>query len=81
VLLAYKTTCKKLTRKTHFILVYGQEAIVPLEYLIPSLCISIIIDMIERGAKRKILAQLMELEEDWIIVGFHREVQKEKDKS
>jgi hypothetical protein len=37
--------------------------------------------MTERGATQEILAQLMELEEDRIIVGFHQEVQKEKDKS
>jgi transposase InsO family protein len=31
VLWAYRTTCKKLTMKTHFKLVYGIEAIVPME--------------------------------------------------
>jgi transposase InsO family protein len=36
MLWAYRTTCKKIIGKTHFILVYGQETIVPLEYLIPS---------------------------------------------
>jgi transposase InsO family protein len=37
VLWAYRTTCKKLTGHTPFKLVYGQEAVVPLEFLVPSL--------------------------------------------
>jgi hypothetical protein len=37
VLWAYKTTCKNLTTQTAFKLVYGLEAIVPMEYLVPSL--------------------------------------------
>ena len=36
VLWAYKTTCKKLTGHTPFILVYGQEVVMPMEYIIPS---------------------------------------------
>jgi hypothetical protein len=74
VLWAYRTTYKKLTRKTPFRLVYGQEAVVPLEYLIPRLCISSITNMTDRGTIQEILAQLMELEEDGIVVGFHQEV-------
>jgi hypothetical protein len=81
VLWAYITTCKKITGKTPFILVYGKEEIVPLEYLIPSLHIVAITEMTKRGIVHEILAQLMELEEDIIIFGFHQEVQKEKDKS
>jgi hypothetical protein len=45
----YRTTCKKLTWKTPFILVYGQEAVVPLEYLIPTLCLATITNMTKRG--------------------------------
>jgi transposase InsO family protein len=46
VLWAYRTTCKKLTRKTPFRMVYEQEKIVPLDYLIPSMRIEKIIYMI-----------------------------------
>jgi transposase InsO family protein len=37
VLWAYRITCKKLTMQTPFKLVYGLEAIVLMEYLVPSL--------------------------------------------
>jgi hypothetical protein len=62
-------------------LVYEHEAVVPLNYLIPSLCIAIIRDMTKNGATQERLAQLMELEEDIIMEGFHQEVHKEKDKA
>jgi hypothetical protein len=45
VLWAYRTTCKKLTTQTPFNLVYGIEAIVPMEYLVPSLRIVLFTDM------------------------------------
>ena len=37
ILWDYRTTCKKLTGHTPFILVYGQEVVMPMEYIIPSL--------------------------------------------
>ena len=37
ILWAYKTTSKKLTKHTPFRLVYGKEAIMPMEFLVPSL--------------------------------------------
>ena len=61
-------------------MVYGQEEIIPLDYFLPSLCIATITNMIENGVGQEILAQLMELEEDIIMAGFHQYVHKEKDK-
>jgi hypothetical protein len=50
VLWAYRTTCKKLTMQTPFKLVYGLEAVVPMEYLVPSLRIAAFTDMDDTGA-------------------------------
>jgi hypothetical protein len=49
VLWAYQTTCKKLTTHTPFKLVYGLEAVVPMEYLVPSLRIAAFIGMDDTG--------------------------------
>lgn len=49
---------------------------VPLEFLVPSLRATAITNMIERGAVQERLSQLMSMEEDRILVGFHQEVQK-----
>jgi transposase InsO family protein len=50
VLWAYQTTCKKLTGHTPFKLVYDQELVMPLEFLIPILRVATITQMTERGA-------------------------------
>jgi hypothetical protein len=52
--------------------VYGLEAVVPMEYLVPSLRIVPFIDMDDIGTVQLRLAQLVELEEDRFIVGFHQ---------
>jgi hypothetical protein len=56
VLWAYITTCKKLTMNTPFKLVYGLEAIVPMEYLVPSLRITSFIDMDDTGTIQERIA-------------------------
>jgi hypothetical protein len=56
VLWAYRTNCKKLTMKTPFKLVYGLEAVVALEYLVPCLRIATFTDMDDTGAVQNRLA-------------------------
>jgi transposase InsO family protein len=71
VLWAYRTTCKKLTMQTPFQLVYGLEAVVPMEYLVPSLRIACFIDMDDTSIVQERLVHLVELEEDIFIAVFH----------
>jgi hypothetical protein len=78
---AYRTTCKNLTGNTPFKPVYGQEAVVPLEFIVPRLRVESITHMMERGTIHERLNQLMTMEEDRILAGFHQQVQKERDKS
>ena len=52
-----------------------------MEYLVPSLRIVPFTDMDDSGAIQESLAQLVELEEDRFIVGFHQQVQKEREKA
>ena len=56
VLWAYRTTCKKLTGHTPFILVYGQEAVMPMEYIIPSLRVAQITRMADTDMMNERLA-------------------------
>jgi hypothetical protein len=74
ILWAYRTTCKKLTMQTPFKLVYGLEEVVPMEHLVPRLRIEAFIDMDDTGVFQERLTQLVELEEDIFIAGFHQQV-------
>ena len=61
---------------TPFSLVYGQEAVMPMEYIIPSLRIAQITEMADADTMNNRLAQLLALEEYIFIAGFHQKVQK-----
>jgi hypothetical protein len=74
-------TCKKLTEHTPFKLVYNQEVVVPLEFLVPILCVATITQMTERDAIQEIMNQLLAMEEDRILTGFHQQVHKAKGKA
>jgi hypothetical protein len=69
-----------LTRHTPFKLVYGQEAVVPLEFIVPILRVATITQMIERGTVQERLNHLMTMEEERILEGFNQKFQKERDK-
>jgi hypothetical protein len=58
--------------QTPFKLVYGLEVVVPMEYLVPSLRIVAFTDMDDTGVVQERLAQLVELEEDRFVAGFHQ---------
>jgi hypothetical protein len=56
ILWAYKTTSKKITRYTPFQLVYVQEAVIPMDFIVPSMCIKSIIELSNTGAIEERLA-------------------------
>ena len=60
--------------QTPFKLVYGLEAVVPMEYLVPSLRIVAFTDMDDTSIVREGIVQLIELEQDRFIVGFHQQI-------
>ena len=81
VLWAYHTTCKRLMGQTPFKLVYGQEAVMPMEYIVPSLWITAATGMDDVEDLEECIVQLIHLEEDLFVAGFHQHVEKDRQKA
>jgi hypothetical protein len=62
-------------------LVYGKEAVMQMEFILPSLHIATITDLSDLGAVEERLSQLVQLEEDRFVTSFHQQVQKEREKA
>lgn len=58
--------------QTPFRLVYGMEVIMPMEYIVPSLWISVMMGMADHGTLEERLTQLEELEEERFLAGFRQ---------
>ena len=52
----------------------------PMEYIVPRLKIATLIDMEDEEIVNERVLNLAELEEDRFVVGFHQQVQKNREK-
>ena len=64
-----------------FRLVYGMEVVMSMEYILPSLRITVLTGMTDCEAMEENRAQLEELEEEWFLTRFHQQVQKQWEKA
>jgi hypothetical protein len=69
VLWEYRITCNKLIGHIPFHLVYGQEVVMHMEFIVLSLCISVLTELTNSSVVEKILAELIELKEDRFFTG------------
>ena len=58
--------------KTPFRLAYGKEVVMPMEYIVPSLKIAALTDMADEETVNERLLNVVELEEDRFVAGFHQ---------
>lgn len=64
---AYRTTYKVTTRHTSFQLMYGQEAVVPAEYTIPSLQVAVHNRLSDEESLSARLDNLVKLDEQGVV--------------
>lgn len=54
---------------------------IPIEYIVSSLRIGTLTNIADHDTMEECLGQLMELDEDGFLVGFHQQVEKEHEKA
>jgi hypothetical protein len=62
-------------------LVYGREAVVPTDFINPSLCIAHVTHMIDDESFPKWVIELLALDEAQFLVDFHQTVEEAKQKA
>jgi hypothetical protein len=60
-----------MTGQTPLRIVYGQEVVIPMEFIVSSLHIVVLAEFTDSSIVEKILSELLELEEDHFFAGFH----------
>jgi hypothetical protein len=70
----YRTTSKNLTGQTLFRLVYVQESVMPMEFIVSSMDIVILIDIRDSSTVEKRLSEIVELEEECFVTRFHQQL-------
>ena len=69
---AYRTMVKRLHNQMPFQMVYGKEAVVPTEFIVPNIFIATTNQMSEEDLIRRNLQELHDLEEPRLLAHFHQ---------
>ena len=62
-------------------MVYGQEVVIPMEYIVQILRIVAITDMTNVDGVKERFLQIVHLEEEYFVTGFHQNVKKQRKKA
>ena len=74
----YHTTCKKLTGQTPFRLVCEHEFFMHMKYIVIILRFVVITEMTDVDVVEEILIQLIHLEKERFVAGFHQNIEKQR---
>ena len=70
-----------MTRQTPLSLVYGQECMNYMDYIVLIRRIDVIIEIIDVDVIEEKLLQIVHVEEECFVIGFHQNVEKQRQKA